>query len=62
MRKQIAEAMSVDPFAFNLALVEDNDIQRLVCHNKRATVLDEYSKITIFAYEINPEIPEADYD
>jgi hypothetical protein len=54
--------MSVDPFAFNLALVEDNDIQRLVCHNKRATVLDEYSKITIFAYEINPEIPEADYD
>ena len=35
MRKQIAEHQGVDPFSFLLAIVEDNQIKRMLCKNKK---------------------------
>ena len=56
MRKQIAEHQGVDPFSFLLAIVEDNQIKRMLCKNKKIKDLDDVRQAVIFAMQIDPEV------
>ena len=57
LRKQIAEQFGVHPWSFVLGIVDDDEIDLLICRNKTiGDFSDEKGKL--FAYQIPPELFE----
>ena len=50
------------PFSFLLAIVEDNQIKRMLCKNKKIKDLDDDRQAVVFAMQIDPQIFEQERD
>lgn len=59
LRKQIAEQMGVDEWSFVLAIVDDDDMQKMICRNKSVGDICE-DKGVLFAYQLPTDVlPDA---
>lgn len=61
LRKQIGEQMDVDPWSFVLCQINDNDLERIYCRNRKVSDISDEEGI-LFALEINPHLFENERD